>query len=248
MPQPWAPGDKWSEQPCPWPGHFWHPERAGCRAKVLADLAPGEEGEAPPEEVKTVLARGHKASPSPSYGLRGQAWGLRTSTSELYCFPRPSLASEKSSPKRSPRRMQLLPAKCLSLRGHPGCRVGKGASTQRLLISSPLPLIPNSTVPATPAENPQHSSSPLCSEKDSSRPCQCALGVGLLLTIDPDPKCDLTSRAISTLCPRHPRPTTGGLCTESWLLPSGAYRLKEFPSATLPVVRGLLCQHFPPPL
>lgn len=66
--------------------------------------------------------------------------------------------------------MQLLPAKCLSLHGHPGCRVGKGASTQRLFISSPLPLIPNSTVPATPAENPQHSTSPLCREKDSSRP------------------------------------------------------------------------------
>lgn len=29
-------------QACPWPGHSWHQKRAGCRAKVSADLAPGE--------------------------------------------------------------------------------------------------------------------------------------------------------------------------------------------------------------
>ena len=71
MPQPWAPRDKWSEPAWPWPGHSWHPERAGCGAKVSADLAPGEEGAAPPEEGKTVLARGHEAGPSPPVTFTG---------------------------------------------------------------------------------------------------------------------------------------------------------------------------------
>lgn len=121
MPRPWAPGDKWSEQACPWPGHSWHLERAGCGAKVLADLAPGEEGEAPSEEVKTELARGCEASPSPPVTLVGAVRpGLGTAdpTSDASCFPRPSPALEKSPPKRGLWRTQLLPAECLTLPGH----------------------------------------------------------------------------------------------------------------------------------
>lgn len=150
MPQPWAPGDKWSELAWPWPGHSWHPERAGCGAKVPADLAPGEEGAAPPEEGKTVLARGHKAGPSPPVTFTGaERPGLGMKDPHLR-----ALVLSQAQPCLGKVMSQVEPAECLRLREHPGCRVGKGISTQRLLISSPLPLMPDATVPATPAQNP----------------------------------------------------------------------------------------------
>ena len=94
----------------------------------------------------------------------------------------------------------------------------------------------------------------LSAAENSPRPSQWALGTGLLLTTDPDPKSDLMSRAISTLCPTPTWPTQGP-CPKSWLsspagwhrgAKKGTCRLKELPSSTLRVVRGLLCKHFLP--
>lgn len=110
----------------------------------------------------------------------------------------------------------------------------------------PLSLLPQHRTRSTPTA--------LSAAKNSPRPSQWALGIGLLLTTDPDPKSDLMSRAISTLCPTPTWPTRGP-CTKPWLSSPQAGAevqkrehagLKERPSSTLHVVRGLLCQHFLP--
>ena len=110
----------------------------------------------------------------------------------------------------------------------------------------PLSLLPQHRTRSTPTA--------LSAAKNSPRPSQWALGIGLLLTTDPDPKSRLMSRAISTLCPTPTWPTRGP-CTKPWLsspagwhrgAKKGTCRLKELPSSTLHVVRGLLSQHFLP--
>lgn len=116
-----------------------------------ADLALERKGAALPEEGKTVLARGHKVGPSPPVTFTGAGEagpgdeGPPTFRALVLSQAQPCLGKVMS---------QVEPADVSGLCEHPGCRVGKGISTQRLLISSPLPLMPDATVPATPAQNP----------------------------------------------------------------------------------------------
>lgn len=131
MPHPWPPGDKWSEQACPWPGHSWHPERAGCGAKASADLAPGEVGEALPEEAKTAAGQQHEAGPSPPVTPVGaERTSLRTKDPllrGLLASPGPALPWKSHLPW-SPWKAQSLSAECLNLLGHPRPHVGNSAT------------------------------------------------------------------------------------------------------------------------
>lgn len=108
-----------------------------------------------------MLARGHETGPSPPVTLTGaERLGLGTKDPH-----RRALVLSQAQPCLGKVMSRAEPAECLRLHEHLSCRVGKGISTQWLLISSSLPLMPDATVPAIPTQNPQHCNSPLCSGK-----------------------------------------------------------------------------------
>lgn len=77
MPQPWAPGDKWSELAWPLARAFWHP-KGRMWGKGTSRFSSWRGRSGPSRGGEAVLARGHKVGPSPPVtftGLRGRAWG-----------------------------------------------------------------------------------------------------------------------------------------------------------------------------